>query len=82
MRAFLPSRLEFLHVAFRTFAVCLPGISHYRNAVICMPASACLKNPMICSSVNLLFFMSVILHGDGLHKLYVGTAVGGQVNQT
>jgi hypothetical protein len=24
--------------------------------------------------------MSVILHGDGLHKLYVGTAVGGQVN--
>jgi hypothetical protein len=44
-----------------------------------MPASACLKKPMICSSVNLLFFMSVILHGDGLHKLYVGTASGGQV---
>jgi hypothetical protein len=34
MRAFLPNRLEFLHVAFRTFAVCLPGISHYRNAAI------------------------------------------------
>jgi len=26
--------------------------------------------------------MSVILHGDGLHKLYVGTAVGGQVKLT
>ena len=26
--------------------------------------------------------MSVILHGDGLHKLYVGTASGGQVNGT
>ena len=32
---------------------------------------------MVCSSVNLLFFMSVILHGDGLHKLYVGTVSGG-----
>jgi hypothetical protein len=44
-----------------------------------MPASACRKNPMICSSVNLLFFMPVILHGDGLHKHYVGTAGRGQV---
>jgi hypothetical protein len=26
-----------------------------------MPASACLRKPMICSSVNLVFFMSVIL---------------------
>ena len=32
MRALLPNRLEFLHVAFRTFAVCRPGIGHYRNA--------------------------------------------------
>jgi len=31
------------------------------------PASACLRKPMICSSVNLLFFMSVILLVDGLH---------------
>jgi hypothetical protein len=44
-----------------------------------MPAWACRKNPMICSSVNLLFFMPVILHGDGLHKLYVGTVERGQV---
>jgi hypothetical protein len=29
---------------------------------------------MICSSVNLLFFMSVILLVDGLHYLYAGTA--------
>jgi hypothetical protein len=29
-----------------------------------MPASACLRKPMICSSVNLLFFMSVILLVD------------------
>jgi hypothetical protein len=28
-----------------------------------IPASACLRKPMICSSVYLLFFMSVILHG-------------------
>jgi hypothetical protein len=34
---------------------------------------------MICSSVNLLFFMSVILLVDGLHELYAGTAGGGQV---
>jgi TM2 domain-containing membrane protein YozV len=26
--------------------------------------------------------MPVILHGDGLHKLYVGTAGRGQVNAT
>ena len=33
-----------------------------------MQASACLRKPMICSSVNLLFFMSVILLVvDGLH---------------
>jgi hypothetical protein len=44
-----------------------------------MPASACRKNPMICSSLNLLFFMPVILHGDGLHKHDVGTAGRGQV---
>ena len=35
---------------------------------------------MICSSVNLLFFMPIILHGDGLHKHYVGMAGRGQVN--
>src|SRR6266498_4144383 len=44
-----------------------------------MPASACLMNPMICSSVNLLFFMPVILLVDGLPANYVGTAGGGQV---
>lgn len=44
-----------------------------------MPASTCRKNPMICSSVNLLFFMPVIPHDDGLHKHYVGTAGRGQV---
>src|SRR5882757_8680029 len=27
-----------------------------------MPASACFRNPMICSWLNLLVFMSVILH--------------------
>jgi hypothetical protein len=27
---------------------------------------SCLMNPMICSSLNLLFFISVILHSDGL----------------
>ncbi|WP_269633244.1 hypothetical protein, partial [Pelomonas sp. BJYL3] len=43
------------------------------------PASACLRKPMICSSVNLLFFMSVILLVDGLHYLYAGTAGRGQV---
>ena len=37
-------------------------------SLIGMPASACLRKPMICSSVNLLFFMSVILLVvDGLH---------------
>jgi hypothetical protein len=35
---------------------------------------------MICSSVNLLFFMSVILLKDGLHDLYLGTAGRGQVS--
>jgi hypothetical protein len=34
---------------------------------------------MICSSVNLLFFMSVILLVDGLPENYAGTAGGGQV---
>lgn len=35
---------------------------------------------MICSSLNLLFFMSVILLVvDGLHELQTGTAGGGQV---
>jgi hypothetical protein len=33
-----------------------------------------LMKPMICSSVNLLFFMSVILHVDGLPGIYDGTA--------
>jgi hypothetical protein len=37
---------------------------------------------MICSSINLLFFMPVILHGDGLHKHYIGTAGRGQVITT
>jgi hypothetical protein len=37
---------------------------------------------MICSSVNLLFFMSVILLKDGLHDLYLGTAGRGQVKST
>ena len=46
-----------------------------------MPASACLRKPMICSSVNLLFFMSVILLVDGLHYLCVGTAGRGQVTR-
>jgi hypothetical protein len=50
--------------------------------LIGMPASACRRNPMICSSLNLLFFMSVILLVvDGLHELQTGTAGGGQVNQ-
>ena len=31
------------------------------SSLMGMPASACLMKPMICSSVNLLFFMSVIL---------------------
>ena len=35
---------------------------------------------MICSSLNLLFFMSVILPKDGLHYLYIGTAGGEQVS--
>lgn len=35
---------------------------------------------MICSSVNLLFFMSIILLVDGLHYLYAGTAGRGQVS--
>ncbi len=30
---------------------------------LAMPASACRRKPMICSSLNLLFFMSVILLG-------------------
>jgi hypothetical protein len=35
---------------------------------------------MICSSLNLLFFMSVILPMvDGLHEPQTGTAGGGQV---
>ena len=34
---------------------------------------------MICSSVNLLFFMPIILHFDGLHKLYAGTAGAGKI---
>jgi hypothetical protein len=37
---------------------------------------------MICSSLNLLFFMSVILLKDGLHDLYAGTAGRGQVTLT
>lgn len=42
------------------------AIAH--SSLIGMPASACLRKPMICSSVNLLFFMSVILRVvDGLH---------------
>jgi acyl dehydratase len=50
-----------------------------QTSLIGIPASACLRKPMICSSVNLLFFMSVILLVDGLHELYAGTAGGGQV---
>jgi hypothetical protein len=38
-----------------------------------------LMKPMICSSVNLLFFMSVILLVDGLHCLQAGMAGWGQV---
>ena len=34
---------------------------------------------MICSSVNLLFFMPVNLHGDGLHKPYAGAVRRWQV---
>jgi hypothetical protein len=34
---------------------------------------------MICSSVNLLFFMPVNLHGDGLHKPYAGSVRRWQV---
>jgi hypothetical protein len=45
-----------------------------------MPASACYKNPMICSSLNLLVFMPVILHRDGLHYLLDGMAGREQVN--
>ncbi|MGE0367303.1 MAG: AAA family ATPase, partial [Phycisphaerales bacterium] len=41
--------------------------------------SACWMKPMICSSVNLLFFMSVILLVDRLPGNYDGTAGGGQV---
>jgi hypothetical protein len=37
---------------------------------------------MICSSVNLLFFMSVILLVDGLPGNYAGTAGRGQVTAT
>ena len=44
-----------------------------------MPASAYLRMPTICSAVNLLFFMSVILLGGGLHQLYAGRAGGRQV---
>ena len=36
---------------------------------------------MISLSVYLLFFMSFILHGDGLHKLYAGTSGGKQVTR-
>lgn len=32
-----------------------------QKALMGMPASACPRKPMICSSVNLVFFMSVIL---------------------
>jgi hypothetical protein len=35
---------------------------------------------MICSSLNLLVFMPVILHRDGLHYLLDGTAGREQVN--
>jgi hypothetical protein len=52
-----------------------------QTSLIGIPASACLRKPMICSSVNLLFFMSVILLVDGLHELYAGTAGGGQVRR-
>jgi hypothetical protein len=52
-----------------------------QTSLIGIQASACLRNPMICSSVNLLFFMSVILLVDGLHEFYVGTAGGGQVTK-
>jgi hypothetical protein len=34
-----------------------------------IPASACLMNPVICYSLNLLSFVSVILHGDGLARI-------------
>jgi hypothetical protein len=34
---------------------------------------------MICASVNLLFFMSVILLVDGLHCFQAGTAGWGQI---
>lgn len=44
-----------------------------------MPASACLMTPMICSSLNLLFFIAVILHSDGLPGIWIGTADGKQV---
>jgi hypothetical protein len=54
-----------------------PPLRH--SSLIGMPASACLRKPMICSSVNLLFFMSVILLlVDGLPKLRLGTAGGGR----
>ncbi len=37
---------------------------------LALDAAACLRKPMICSSVNLLFFMSVILRVvDGLHLI-------------
>jgi hypothetical protein len=46
-----------------------------------IPASAWRMNPMICSSVNLLFFMPVILLVDGPRKPSAGTGGRGQVKE-
>jgi hypothetical protein len=49
-----------------------PPLRH--SSLIGTPASACLMNPMICSSVNLLFFVSVIRLVDGLPETLVRLA--------
>ena len=58
------------------------GIAKAAAAAQLLDRHACFglpQEPKICSSVSLLFFMSVILHGYGLHTLYVGKAGRGQV---